>query len=191
MDYQFPIIAKWGFPCRFPARPPIIPARPSQTHDSPWFLLRPTPRENFFPEFSRAAGKRVCSTITGVGGSPPPQRGGGATAVPGAATQGEVRLPENQLGRSTSSPPDLFPEFRNSCCQRFSRLESKRSARNGAHQINTLLVTPANSRGPGTAVAAWDPWIPAPRGPVRNRNRLYACCVVQSQVRRKQPLSAL
>jgi hypothetical protein len=86
---------KIAFPCRFPAGPPIITARPSQPHDSAWFLFRLTPRKNFYPEFSRAAGKPLCRSITGVGGSQPPQRDSGAHAVPGAATQGEVRLSEN------------------------------------------------------------------------------------------------
>jgi hypothetical protein len=34
MDYQFPKVTKSPFPCRFPAKPPIITARPSKTHDS-------------------------------------------------------------------------------------------------------------------------------------------------------------
>jgi hypothetical protein len=68
------------------------------------------PSENFYPEFSRAAGKRVCTIITGGGRS-------GVTAVPAVATQSEVRLPENQLGWSTYSPPDPILEFLDSFCQ--------------------------------------------------------------------------
>jgi hypothetical protein len=107
MDYQFPKVTKSPFPCRFPAKPPIITARPSKTHDSPWFLLRLTTRKNFTLSFPVRQGNGFAAA--GVGGSQPPQRDSGATAVPEAATQGEVRLPENQLGWSTSSPPHLSP----------------------------------------------------------------------------------
>jgi len=46
------------FPCRFPAKLPIIAARRAQAIEGLGFLPSAQRAENIFPEFTRAAGKR-------------------------------------------------------------------------------------------------------------------------------------
>src|SRR6516162_3568604 len=47
----------FGLPCRFPARPSILVGRCAQVYDRTRFFGAGEFRKNFYPEFSRAAGK--------------------------------------------------------------------------------------------------------------------------------------
>jgi hypothetical protein len=59
-DYQFFLESQeLEFPCRFPAKPSIPAARPSQVYDSARFFPRARPGKKFYPEFTRAAGKTL------------------------------------------------------------------------------------------------------------------------------------
>jgi hypothetical protein len=46
-----------GLPCRFPATPSILAGRRTQVYDCKRFFGARGARKNFYPEFSRAAGK--------------------------------------------------------------------------------------------------------------------------------------